>query len=54
MGHGYGIKYQNEDFVYVCLKKHDCPHCKTKVKTVMVKKNSGKSLNVRLAELILR
>ncbi len=38
MGRGYGVKYQNKDFVYVSLKKHYCPHCKTKVKTVMVEK----------------
>ncbi len=38
MSRGYGVKYQNKDVVYVSFKKHYCPHCKTKVKTVMVEK----------------
>ncbi len=38
MGRGYGVQYQNKDVVYVSLKKHYCPHCKTKLKTVMVEK----------------
>ncbi len=38
MSRGYGVKYQNKDVVYVSWKKHYCPHCKTKVKTVMVEK----------------
>ncbi len=38
MSRGYGVKYQNKDFVYVSLKKHYCPHCNTRVKTVMVEK----------------
>ncbi len=38
MNRGYGVKYQNKDFVYVSLKKHYCPHCNIKVKTVMVEK----------------
>ncbi len=38
MSGGYGVKYQHRDFVYVSLKKHYCPHCNTKVKTVTVEK----------------
>ena len=33
-----GKKYINEDIVYVSFKKHYCPSCKTKLKTVKVSK----------------
>ncbi len=35
---GYGVKYQNQDVIYISFKKHYCPHCKTKLKTVVVEK----------------
>ena len=33
-----GKKYINEDIAYVSFKKHYCPSCKTKLKTVKVSK----------------
>ena len=33
-----GIKYINEDIIYISFKKHYCPNCKNKLKTVKVSK----------------
>lgn len=41
-----GIKYSNKDFVYVSIKKHYCPECKARIKTVKV----SKTVNYRSPE----
>lgn len=34
----WGTKYSNPDLIYITFKKHPCPNCKTKLKTVKVSK----------------